>query len=88
MVRVRVLAGVEGLGVRVDLDKSRAFVAGLAEVKITGAGSAVRTFIIQTNEELVYAEDVAAICKGVYRDHPSHDYSFSYEDFVHARSAC
>jgi acetate kinase len=88
LVRERVLAGLERLGIRVDLCKNRAFDSGLPEVEITGAGSAVRTFIIQTNEELVYAEDVAAICKGVYRDHQCHDYSFSRADFIPSQSAC
>jgi len=82
LVREKVLTGLEGLGIRLDLEKNRAIRPGQGEVEITGAGSRVRIFVIPTNEELVYAEDVAAIAAGVYSDHQHHDYSFTHRDFV------
>lgn len=80
LVREKVLEGLECLGIRLDLEKNRALRSGQDEVEVTGADSPVRTFVIPTNEELVYAEEVAAVSSGVLSAH--HDYSFARRDFV------
>jgi acetate kinase len=39
-------------------------------------------YVIPTDEELVFTEDVAAILNGTYADHMSFEYSFARPDFV------
>ena len=81
-VREMVLSGLERFGVRVDPERNRAVRGGRDEAEITGAGASVRTFIIPTNEELVCAEDVAAIHAGTYLDHLHTDYTFARRGFA------
>jgi len=38
-------------------------------------------FVIPTDEELVFTEDVAAILDGTYTDHMNFEYSFSRADY-------
>jgi len=81
-VREMVLHGLECFGIRLDRDSNRVIRSEQEEVEITGEDSLIRVFVIPTNEELVIAEDVAAIHSGVYSDHLHYDYSFAYSDFV------
>jgi acetate kinase len=81
-VREMVLNGLECFGIRIDLERNRAIRSEHEEAEITGEDSLIRTFVIPTNEELVIAEDVAAIHSGVYSDHKHYDYSFACGDFV------
>jgi acetate kinase len=81
-VREMVLDGLDCFGIRLDRDSNRAIRSGQKEVEITGEDSRIRLFVIPTNEELVIAEDVAAVLSGVCSDHRNYDYSFSYDDFV------
>lgn len=81
LAREMVLNGLESFGIWLDRNKNRTACSGQDEVEITGNGSPVRTFVIPTNEELVYVEDVAAILTGVYSDHQRHDYSFARRGF-------
>jgi acetate kinase len=82
LAREMVLQGLECFGIRIDRGRNRSARTGEAEVEISGEGSLVRTFVIATNEELVYVEDTAAIHAGVYSDHQHHDYSFTRRGFV------
>ena len=82
LVREMVLNGLEDLGIRFDRNNNRANQSGQDEVEITGEDSPIKTFVIPTNEELVYVENVAAIHTGVYSDHQRLDYSFTHRGFV------
>ncbi len=82
LVREMVLQGLECFGIRFDRENNRALRSENDEVEISAAGSPVRTFVIPTNEELVYVEDVAAICSGGHSDHHQHDYSFAHRGFM------
>jgi acetate kinase len=82
VVREMVLDGLQGCGIRLDRERNRTLSPELSEAEITGVNSAVRLFVIPTNEELVYAEDVAAIDAGVCPDHQHHSYSFAQRGFV------
>jgi acetate kinase len=86
-VREMVLHELDCFGIRLDRDSNRAVRTDQLEMEITGAESLIRTFVIPTNEELVIAEDVAAIRSGVYSDHLHYDYSFARGDFVPSASA-
>ncbi len=85
-VREMVLNELDTIGIRIDRDSNRAIRADHEEAEISGKGSLVKTFIIPTNEELVIAEDVAAILSGVCCDHLHYDYSFANSDFVPSAS--
>ena len=85
-VREMVLNGLDCFRIRFDRDRNRAVRPGQGEAEITGEDSLIRTFVIPTNEELVIAEDAAAILSGVYSDHLHYDYSFAHGNFVPAVS--
>lgn len=85
-VREMVLDGLDCFGIRLDHDRNRAVRSELEEVEITGEESLIRTFVIPTNEELVIAEDVAAILSGACCDHRHYGYSFANGDFVPSAS--
>jgi acetate kinase len=51
------------------------------ETLITTDESPVKVYVIPTDEELVFTEDVAAILDGSYTDHMHFEYSFSKSDF-------
>ncbi len=81
-VRKMVLDGLECLGIKIDRNRNRSIRTGPEEVEISAEDSAIKVFVIPTNEELVYIEDVAAIHSGNYSDHQNHKYSFAQRDFV------
>jgi acetate kinase len=85
-LREMVLSGLDCFGIRLDRDRNRFIGSEQEEVEITAEGSLVRLFVMPTNEELVIAEDVAAIHSGVYRGHQNYAYSFASADFVPAAS--
>ena len=58
-VRRRVCEKLSGIGVLID-EKANEF-RGQPSTEVTGHGSAVRIFVIPTNEELVIARDTAGI---------------------------
>lgn len=60
-VREMTLDGLGRMGIRLDPDKNRAARSPREELEITGADSLIRTFVVPSNEELVIADDVAAI---------------------------
>ena len=61
-LREKITAPLAFLGVKVDHEKNQ--VRG-KETDISADGAAVRTFLIPTNEELVIAQDTAAIVRGL-----------------------
>lgn len=86
-VREMVLNGLlDCFGIQIDRESNRAVRAEHEEVEITGNESLIRTFVIPTNEELVIAEDVAAILSGACSDYRHYDYSFASCDFVPSAS--
>lgn len=63
VVRERTVAGLEGLGVRLDRAANQA--ARGREAEISPSGSPVRVFVVPTNEELLIARDTWGIVSGV-----------------------
>lgn len=74
-IREMALEGLEHIGICLDKDRNRAAVKG-DECLVTTDDSPVKVFVIPTNEELVFIEDVVAILDGTYADHMSFKYSF------------
>lgn len=81
-VREMVLSGLECFGIGIDVDRNRTIRSEQHEEEITADGALIRTFVIPTNEELVIAEDVAAILSGLFSNQLQYGYSFSRGDFV------
>ncbi len=74
-IRELALENLEHMGIILDKDRNNAACKG-KEAVITTDASPVKVFVIPTNEELVFTEDVAAILNGTYTDHMNFGYSF------------
>jgi acetate kinase len=81
-IRRRIVADLEVLGIRADLEKNDISGTRNAETDITGEGSATRVLVIPTDEELVMTEDTYALMSGNYDVHTNFDYSFQHADYV------
>ncbi len=74
-IRELALENLEHMGIILDKGRNNAACKG-KEAVITTDASPVKVFVIPTNEELVFTEDVAAILNGTYTDHMNFGYSF------------
>ncbi|MBJ6800238.1 acetate kinase [Geomonas propionica] len=81
-IRERAIAGLEHLGIILDKERNASAMTRKRETLITTDDSPVKVYVIPTDEELVFTEDVAAILDGSYTDHMNFTYSFSRPDFV------
>ena len=81
LIREKALEGLEALGIILDKEKNRNTMTRKRESVITTAESKVKVFVIPTDEELVFTEDVVAILEGTYRDHMNFRYSFASPEF-------
>lgn len=70
------LTNMEYMGIKYDKDRNWSAVTKNAESLISTEDSPVKAFVIPTDEEIVFAEDVAAICNGTYDIHTNFKYSF------------
>lgn len=75
------LTGMEHLGIKYDNERNFAAMTKNAESLISTPDSPVKVFVIPTDEEIVYAEDVAAICEGTYDVHTNFKYSFEDKSY-------
>jgi len=76
IIRQKALEGLEGMGIVVDEQKNLSTFAKHGETEISTPESKVKVYVIPTNEELVFVEDVVAILNGTYKDHTEYEYSF------------
>ncbi|NQT29585.1 MAG: acetate kinase [Candidatus Saganbacteria bacterium] len=75
-LRQRSMTGLSHFGVKLDETKNQAAVSYEKEALISADDSAVKIFVIPTDEELVFIEDVVAILEGRYETHTHFKYSF------------
>ena len=75
-MREKVLTGLEALGIKLDKKKNEAAKKGEREDLISAEDSALKIFVIPTDEEIVFIEDVVAILEGRYETHTHFTYSF------------
>ena len=80
-IRELALSGLEFMGIILDREKNRNTMTRKKESVITTPDSPVKVFVIPTDEELVFTEDVVAILEGTYTDHMRFPYSFVSPDF-------
>lgn len=81
-VREKAVEGLEHLGIMLDKERNKGAMTRKRESLITTDDSPVKVFVIPTDEELVFTEDVVAILNGTYTDHMNFPYSFAQSDFV------
>ncbi len=75
-LRADTVAGLENLGIIIDKDKNAKTKTHTEEVLISTPESKVKVFVIPTDEEIVFVEDVVAILEGRYETHTHFTYSF------------
>jgi acetate kinase len=81
-IREKAIEGLEQMGIILDRERNKGAMTRKRESLITTDDSPVKVFVIPTDEELVFTEDVVAILNGTYTDHMQFEYSFSRADFV------
>jgi len=81
-IREKTIEGLEGIGIKLDRERNKGAMTRKRETLITTDDSPIKVFVIPTDEELVFTEDVVAILDGTYTDHMNFDYSFARKDFV------
>jgi len=80
-IRGKVLEGLNILGIKFDPEKNKLARTRNHESDISAADSRVKIFIIPTDEELVFIEDVVALLKGTYDIHTNFHYTFQKKDY-------
>jgi acetate kinase len=81
LIREMTLEGLDFMGIKLDKEKNRNTMTRKKESVITFPDSPVKVFVIPTDEELVFTEDVVAILEGTYTDHMQYPYTFARSDF-------
>jgi len=81
LIREKALEGLEHIGIKLDKQINRTTMTRKRETMITTPDSPIKVFVIPTDEELVFTEDVAAILEGTYTDHMQFKYSFAESTF-------
>ncbi len=81
IIRGKVLEGLDILGIKYDPEKNQIARTRNAELDISAPDSKVKIFIIPTDEELVFVEDVVALLEGTYDIHTNFKYSFQDKDY-------
>ncbi|KIH77279.1 acetate kinase [Geoalkalibacter ferrihydriticus] len=80
-IREKALEGLEYMGIILDREKNKNTMTRKSENVITTPESKVKVFVIPTDEELVFTEDVVGILEGTYTDHMKFQYSFAKREF-------
>ncbi len=81
IIRGKVLEGLDILGIKYNPEKNRLARTRNAELDISADDSPVKIFIIPTDEELVFVEDVVALLEGTYDIHTNFKYTFQAENY-------
>lgn len=82
LIREKAIENLEHIGIVLDRERNKGAMTRKRESLITTDDSPVKVFVIPTDEELVFTEDVVAILNGTYTDHMNFEYSFAKPDFV------
>ena len=81
ITRAGALEGLEFMGVKCDAEKNEISKTRNAETDISAKGSRVKVFVIPTDEERVFVEDVAGLIGGTYDIHTRFDYTFQHAGY-------
>lgn len=83
-IRARAMEGLEFMGIKIDPEKNKLATGGKFEADISAADSKVKVFVIPTDEELVFVEDVVALLEKRYDEHTNFTYSFQDPSYRNA----
>ncbi len=89
IVREKSLENLEYMGIKLDREKNRIAKTRNAECEISTADSRVKIFIVPTDEERVFVEDVAGLLSGTYDVHTRFEYTFqkpSYRNMLREKT--
>jgi acetate kinase len=75
-IRAKAMENLEHIGIKFDPAKNKAARTRNSESDISAPDSKVKIFVIPTDEELVFTEDVVALLEGTYDIHTNFKYSF------------
>ncbi|HAA89283.1 MAG: Acetate kinase [Thermoanaerobacterales bacterium 50_218] len=75
-IRARAMEGLEFMGIKFDPEKNQLARSRNAEFDISAPDSKVKIFVIPTDEELVFVEDVVALLENRYDVYTNFKYSF------------
>lgn len=81
LIREKVCAGLECLGIKLDSKKNLSACDRESEVIISAPDSKIKVLVIPTDEEIVFVEDVAALLEGRYDLPARFTYSFEKKDW-------
>ncbi len=76
------LKEMEGLGIKLDIERNRKATSRNHEFTISSDESEIKVFVIPTDEEIVMTEDTVAIIEGRYSPPSNFTYSFESKDYV------
>lgn len=82
IIREKACEGLECIGLKLDKEKNRICRNKNAEFEISASDSKIKIFVIPTDEEIVFIEDVVALLHGTYKDHDEYVYSFQDKHYV------
>jgi len=85
LIREKSLDGLEFLGIKLDKAKNKLAKTRNAETEISAEDSKVKIFVIPTDEERVFIEDVIALLQGTYDEHTRFTYRFQHPDYVNSQ---
>jgi acetate kinase len=83
-IRAIATRDLDFLGIKVDAEKNALTHTRNAECDISAAGAKTKVFVIPTDEERVFIEDVVAITAGNYDIHTRFTYGFQSPDYRNA----
>ncbi len=81
-IREKAIEGLEHIGIVLHKERNKGAMTRKRESLITTDDSPIKVFVIPTDEELVFTEDVVSILNGTYTDHMNFEYTFARNDFV------
>ena len=81
ITRGKALDGLEFFGMEYDKDKNNIAKTRNAECEISSENSKTKVYVIPTDEERVFVEDVAGLIDGKYDIHTKFNYSFQKPEY-------
>lgn len=76
LIRQKAIEDLDCLGIVVDKELNMKTRSKAGETELSTADSKIKVYMIPTDEEIVFVEDVVAIINGEYEDHTKYPYSF------------
>ena len=81
LTREPALAGLEFMGIKLDKEKNEISKTRNSETEISCKTSKVKVYVIPTDEERVFVEDVVGLMNGSYDIHTRFDYTFQHPGY-------